>query len=895
MNSTPTPAYRDLLPDFPTTETWVSVSQMKSMAKFIARNSIRVHPRIYKLLSRVIEERTSFYTVFHNRALENPDPELQRSNAGHKFFIDALTEILEVLGGKAWIPQQKSANEALNLGNADQDSGMTSDEDGDASDQETQPEAPKQRQKTRLGRGKGKKGKKRKLTQKKYGIIEDVEDGGIDYQMAAWAIWKELFDHRDCLQENWRKVAYDFLNSSIAGELSNVAIAAVKKAELAIFADFLDKDSHNSYENIIQALTRGNVERKGGTLSLARSPPKSDSTKHDEAREIDINVKEQIMFYAYQDLVDFVVDFQKNHNGKPTKSMLKTIRDWDPNFDLVQASEEQRIRWRRSFTIKWLYDLVNVFSSVTEKSMSKGKGPKYEAADWSKAMKPWSHHQRLLGITEFAGFVTSLAKQNPGTEFRQKISPHRVFQLQCSVDSMTVSRGWSLGIKGHILCPPSKFRPTRDIDLFLDRENEQLATGFLLGVDALRTILDFEDGDQPKRLKQHYKKLTLLADGFDDWLGDTKFIFGSNTEYQSCFSKTNSNGLWEYSPFLCGVGLVEALELAYLAGMLTWDLLPEPILVVHLHNMLCQTGYLEGVNLYYRLSVLYKTGFFEAGHMPKTSGFYRALDRRLNRGTEKRSTTLHDSATEMEIHKLLSLEDNSCFRDKSNLVLFRESEWDPERIKRVIASSSKWGSLDSTLSKEVTGPNDEQHEHYSEFFKQVESSGSQSLPQDTSDQLSKCEMDRATIDLKMRALGSKHNPTGREMMELLQWDTTNEICGCDRPLSSLNFSYATVTMFRLCRKIEKELKEKNKPFCSKFYERTLPGTREHRLGLIGHVMQTQDHFSMKVVAECFTSLDSKFRGQIYWEDLTCIAEEQIVVGSEEDTALQSEGDAKKTT
>ncbi|KAI1079494.1 hypothetical protein F5B20DRAFT_543753 [Whalleya microplaca] len=58
--------------------------------------------------------------------------------------------------------------------------------------------------------------------------------------------------------------------------------------------------------------------------------------------------------------------------------------------------------------------------------MAKGKGPKYEAADWPNAMKPWSHHQRLLGISEFAGFVTSLAMQNSGTEFRQKISPHRV-------------------------------------------------------------------------------------------------------------------------------------------------------------------------------------------------------------------------------------------------------------------------------------------------------------------------------------------------------------------------------------------------------------------------------------------------------------------------------------
>lgn len=87
---------------------------------------------------------------------------------------------------------------------------------------------------------------------------------------------------------------------------------------------------------------------------------------------------------------------------------------------------------------------------------------------------PWNQHQRLYGLNEFAGVVTTLAMQKPGTDIRSRILPSCVFQLQAIVDSLTVSRGWSLfGLQGHVLIPPAQgFRPRRDVDLFLDRDAE---------------------------------------------------------------------------------------------------------------------------------------------------------------------------------------------------------------------------------------------------------------------------------------------------------------------------------------------------------------------------------------------------------------------------------------
>lgn len=101
----------------------------------------------------------------------------------------------------------------------------------------------------------------------------------------------------------------------------------------------------------------------------------------------------------------------------------------------------------------------------------KGERHVYEDVDWSTT-GPWHHHRRLFGLSEFAGEITAFAMQKPSTDVRRKILPHHVFQLQCIVDSFAASRGWMLNpLRGHILAPPPrKFRPRRDVDLFLDRE-----------------------------------------------------------------------------------------------------------------------------------------------------------------------------------------------------------------------------------------------------------------------------------------------------------------------------------------------------------------------------------------------------------------------------------------
>lgn len=208
--------------------------------------------------------------------------------------------------------------------------------------------------------------------------------------------------------------------------------------------------------------------------------------------------------------------------------------------------------------------------------------------------------------------------QKPGTDVKKRISSSLVFQLQCIVDSLMVSRGWSISsFRGHVLEPPkSGFRPRRDVDLFLDRENQRSGKGYLQGSDVLKQLLERDSmlhGD-PSRHQGQIAVLEGLLWDFRDWLGESKYMYGLNTLPPSRFSNSNANGLWEYSPFLCGVGLAEGLELAYRFGQLLWDQIPEPMLIVHLHNMLVHKKYLDQpIGLFASLGETFRAAFFADG------------------------------------------------------------------------------------------------------------------------------------------------------------------------------------------------------------------------------------------------------------------------------------------
>jgi hypothetical protein len=103
--------------------------------------------------------------------------------------------------------------------------------------------------------------------------------------------------------------------------------------------------------------------------------------------------------------------------------------------------------------------------------------------------------------------------------------------------------------------------------------------GYAQGAHVLDQLLEKQArkmwGPTVKGHKEMIEMTELMRLDFPDWLGETKYKYGLNTIPPSRFSNTDSNGLWEYSPLLCGVGLVEALQLAYVHGICAWDMCME--------------------------------------------------------------------------------------------------------------------------------------------------------------------------------------------------------------------------------------------------------------------------------------------------------------------------------
>lgn len=252
----------------------------------------------------MIDAPTAAYAVFQQITAVDPDPEIEKSNASHKYFIDAPSGAFRALGGEAWKSGQRADSDgaeddieqvvfsnkfaALNLATSKEqeaDVGDSSDEGSEAGGQSTA--AAPQRRKQNKPSGKGKKGKGKEKAKGKqqqppppanepslddvplesYRIIESGGGGLVtDYLMAVYDVVSEWASLRSYLQSLWSEVAYQGFNSAVAGAVSNVAISMVKRTASELFVDFPGNDS---YETVMKTMTRGDPDKAQGMFSLS--------------------------------------------------------------------------------------------------------------------------------------------------------------------------------------------------------------------------------------------------------------------------------------------------------------------------------------------------------------------------------------------------------------------------------------------------------------------------------------------------------------------------------------------------------------------------------------------------------------------------------------------------
>jgi hypothetical protein len=89
----PTPASVNMTGEIP-------VSAFVPLSNLIAKHINPIPSIIYRLFQSVIDARTATHALFQQIVATKPDPEVEKSNASHRRFIDALTEAFKTLGGK---------------------------------------------------------------------------------------------------------------------------------------------------------------------------------------------------------------------------------------------------------------------------------------------------------------------------------------------------------------------------------------------------------------------------------------------------------------------------------------------------------------------------------------------------------------------------------------------------------------------------------------------------------------------------------------------------------------------------------------------------------------------------------------------------------------------------
>lgn len=86
-----------------------TVAEIVNMAQLIPKHLKEIPVIIFELFKAAIKARSTMHAGFQKFASEKPDSEMEKSNAKHKHFIDALSEAFEALGGNNQAPGKSSS------------------------------------------------------------------------------------------------------------------------------------------------------------------------------------------------------------------------------------------------------------------------------------------------------------------------------------------------------------------------------------------------------------------------------------------------------------------------------------------------------------------------------------------------------------------------------------------------------------------------------------------------------------------------------------------------------------------------------------------------------------------------------------------------------------------
>lgn len=834
------------------------ISDFVPVSKLISQNTAMVPPNVYQLFRSVIRARAAHHNMFSGTTAQ--DAATKTSNASHAHFINVLQEAFECLGGADWLAksaqrrakprarsdtcehhqtQDMTGNNTFSLLDLSQDKERPANEVIHERQDSVVAEVPmaKPARKSKKGRLANRSKRPEPLADQQphsvpldsYRILDDGGSSLSDYGMAVYSLFNEWSMLRTFVHRNWLDVATTGVNAACAAATSSLVIAMMARIESAIGIDFPE---HGCFENVLDTHMRMQLqksENQGMSYDMPGAFP--GSVVFDDSDFVRMHLEEASSLHAYRDLIEFIRDYQKNQNGKPTKRMATELNTWEADEILLLRSNEWRIHWRRLYTINWLYDLVNNFATDS--------GLITSASDQTSYAVP--------GVNAFARDITTFTLEKPGID-SPKILPRHVFQLQLIVDSFMVSRGWTyhheLDFSYGCRLPLSSSGPRRDLDIFLNSKGHEDKekffesgkegkdrVGILTALDQLEiTLRGRTSAHGATTCQDHLRRIARkLREDFANRLGRSIFVRGANTEVTSRFSKTNSNGLWDYSPYLCGNGLLEGLELSSRLGIQLLNAFPEPLMLIHLHNKLVQERRCEwsARPAFKILTQIFPSSFWSEDAEPKTD-FEHALLVQMRDNSISYTNTPGQRFPEphMDVRSGLSFQSNRVFAAKSLLAEYHDAKWSSDRIPDESVHPRTWlGRLRAYQSESaqsgVANVDDDQIEAHlgNRFIREFGTAVGQyqGKPEEVlADMEGNKHRDNLPFHLQYsfdyepedptRLTAKKHcSVDNYQFLAALSYDIHGDICGDVMPYSGINYTMMMCRMLHLSNKIETQL------------------------------------------------------------------------------------------
>ncbi|GAB0135702.1 hypothetical protein EsDP_00004029 [Epichloe bromicola] len=797
-------------------------------AELIAKHMKSIPCEILRLLKSVIELRISHYAEFQRLVSTNPNFEMEESNKSHKHFIDVLSRTFQILGGEDGLKKEKKAEvkaDKKELSNEDfqatfsnlfehldlqsvQDSDEESDDtslccgDGEISRTDCAKKAllSKRAKADRNGKnkrnGKNSRGKPSSKNKKKspgkvpleqYGIMDDDHHVAAEHFLVASSILEQCIDLRLQSQKRWWSVAYSDFHPLTALSTSAQSIAMIQRAHKTISLDF--PGSH-SYKSLINTYTRGGMENLQPTTTIRVYRDRDSDECCVSMQETAVSrepMRELLMEHAYNNLVEFLEDYGMTPSGAPTKSMQAEISQWDPEYDLEAATDDQRLEWRRLYTINWLYGLAGYYLSTKQEVDEEGTRASLKTG--RKISTPWADSYTFFGLGDFARSIISLARKTSRSQVQDCIPPHLVFQVQCIVDSFTASRGWEVEVSGHILkAPPVKEGLPEKCGMigWFNRVTCANECGHHQGLSqAIQSLSKLYASSETRHCAFGRDSLELVWKSW--WEHHHTIIELRNGEapgprVNGRVGRLDEYGLFSFSPFLCSFAMLQTIELFYRYAMFVWDSTPEIILILHLHNMLSRTGALkEPVELMDKVTSWFSRDLF--GETRPTSNFRQAF---LDRKGALRFTSLsllQPFLIGMPSYKQFHMSER-FFKTRSSFLVFHEAGWEADAVSPLRVSNlsrSSWLRIAIKALKNRSPFDSRKH------FTKIPKSGHD-------------------IDLP------HFDPTSEHIPETMVLDQSNyslerDICACcQAPLSGVNFLAVTHRLLSMWIAIEEKLK-----------------------------------------------------------------------------------------